>query len=354
MTRPFTVGALQVVDLLTALGALGLEPAVLCRAVGLAPAVLRDPAARVPAPVVVALFVEAERRTEDPLIGLHAGELTEPRGPFAYLIMSHPRLEEGLRQAERFGHLPVDTMRVSLRRGSHTASLVLDLGAPFAASRHAADYQMMGIVRILRRAVGPGFPLREVHVRHADWRHHAEAERVFGCPVRCRQPENRLVFPLQALQARSRLGNPMIAEQIAKFAAALGPRLPLPSTFGERVAEITRALLDDGLRPDAATVAHALHVSSRTLQRRLDGERTTFKRVRDAAVWEVAEALLSNPSLKVETVALSVGFRQLAAFSKAFKRRAGCSPTQYRQRLVARTARRQRLRLVPDPGRSRA
>jgi transcriptional regulator GlxA family with amidase domain len=43
-------------------------------------------------------------------------------------------------------------------------------------------------------------------------------------------------------------------------------------------------------------------------------------------------ALLANPSLKVEVVALSTGFADVAAFSKAFKRWTGRSATQYRDR----------------------
>ena len=67
------------------------------------------------------------------------------------------------------------------------------------------------------------------------------------------------------------------------------------------------------------------------MQRELAGEQTTFKEVRDVVLWEVVEALLSNPSLKIEAIALSTGFGDLAAFSKAFKRRAGCTPTAFRQ-----------------------
>jgi transcriptional regulator GlxA family with amidase domain len=56
--------------------------------------------------------------------------------------------------------------------------------------------------------------------------------------------------------------------------------------------------------------------------------------VRDAVLWEVVEAMLSNSALKMEAVAASVGFADVAAFSKAFKRWAGCPPAQYRSELT--------------------
>jgi AraC-like DNA-binding protein len=46
--------------------------------------------------------------------------------------------------------------------------------------------------------------------------------------------------------------------------------------------------------------------------------------------------LLSNPSLKIESIAVSVGFPDVAAFSKAFRRWKGCSPTRYRETLGKR------------------
>jgi transcriptional regulator GlxA family with amidase domain len=57
--------------------------------------------------------------------------------------------------------------------------------------------------------------------------------------------------------------------------------------------------------------------------------------VRDQVVWEVADALLSNPSLKIEAIALTIGFADAPSFAKAFKRHTGLSPTSYRERTHA-------------------
>jgi hypothetical protein len=94
-------------DLLAALKSLGVPLRVQCREIGLSPSALRamtalrDPAARVPAAMMANLLAAAERYTGDPLVGVHAGERAEPRGPLAYLIMSTPHLGDG--RAHRAG-----------------------------------------------------------------------------------------------------------------------------------------------------------------------------------------------------------------------------------------------------------
>jgi AraC-like DNA-binding protein len=165
--------------------------------------------------------------------------------------------------------------------------------------------------------------------------------------MRYDRPDNCLVFPTRHLEIAARGANPLIASQIEKFAVAFAAQAIPPPTFREGVADATRALLAEGQPTDRVAVARQLHVSWRTLQRRLEEERTSFRAIRDAVLREVVEALLSNSVLKVEAIALSVGFGEVAAFSKAFKRWTGCSPTVYRRRLAATATRRRQVRLVP-------
>ena len=70
------------------------------------------------------------------------------------------------------------------------------------------------------------------------------------------------------------------------------------------------------------------------MQRGLEAEGTTFRAVQESVLRGLVEALLSNPTLKLDAVAHSVGFGDLAAFSKAFRRWTGCTPARYRVQLA--------------------
>jgi hypothetical protein len=123
-TRSATVGGLQTLDLLAALAQLGLDRDELCRAAGVDREALDRPDSRIPTAQFVAILTEAERLRRDPFIGMHAGERCEPRGPVAYLLMSHGTLADGLRATTRVAALALDRIRIDLGTGLDTASLL--------------------------------------------------------------------------------------------------------------------------------------------------------------------------------------------------------------------------------------
>jgi AraC-like DNA-binding protein len=333
-TRSATVGGLQTLDLLAALAQLGLDRDELCCAAGVDWQALDRPDNRIPTEQFVGILMEAERRRQDPLIGMHAGERCEPRGPVAYLLMSHGSLADGLRAMTRVAALAVDRIRIDLDIGLDTASLLFHPHDPtFESSPHAVEYLLMATLRMIRRAY-PDLQLHGVEFQHVRVSGAEEAPRVFGARVRFAAASNRMVFPAHELGKPSRLGNPLVTDQLTKLATALAAQVTPFASLQDRVARTARALLADGVRPQRAVVARRLGMSQRSLQRGLEAEGTTFRAVQESVLRELVEALLSNPALKLDAVARSVGFGDLAAFSKAFRRWTGCTPARYRAQLA--------------------
>ncbi len=75
-------------------------------------------------------------------------------------------------------------------------------------------------------------------------------------------------------------------------------------------------------------MADSLHVSSRTLNRRLQDEGTTFRQLRLEAVHNWAKRLLLE-KVSVEAIALSLGYENPANFRRSFRDYVGCSPTEW-------------------------
>lgn len=335
---PAAVAALQVGEILRALAAAGVDTDAACGMAGLAAEDLHDPAACVPGLLLRRLFHAAARLAGDPLVGLHAGACADPRGPIAYLVMASPCLESGLRHFARFHALVAEALALRLEVTGRVASLVF-APAPIDVDRdrHLMEYCLVAALRMLERAVGPRLRLTGVRLRHADGGRAAAVRAVFGCPVVFRARDYRLELASDALRARPAMANPLIAAQLAQFAETLTAGLGATPGVVERVRVATRTLLLAGHRADRRTVARRLGMSERTLQRALARDGAGFKTVRDTVLWEVAQALLSDPARSVSAVAWSVGFGDVAAFSKAFKRGTGMTPTGFRASPAAGT-----------------
>lgn len=339
--RGSTIGGIQVHQIVEVLQGLGMDGESLLAVVGVDVRALDDPWTRLPRWVGARLFSLAERRTGDRLIGLHAAERAHFHGPLAHLVASATRLRPALQLYERFCALAVDTSHVRLDVRGDTASLVVSLGpgGPHA-DRHLVDYALMAALRTCWRFARPGFGIREVHVRHPGRHYGSAAATAFGCAVRFEQAENRIVFPTHDLDQTLRTANPLVGVQIEKALAALPVPDDSQSTFHGRAEQAVRALLIAGRRADQSMVAKRLLVSVRSLQRRLEEEGASFRSLRDRVLRELVEAQLWNPALSIKEIALGAGFADVAAFSKAFRRWTGASPTTFRARGRSRAARR--------------
>ncbi len=90
------------------------------------------------------------------------------------------------------------------------------------------------------------------------------------------------------------------------------------------VADATTGLTD---------AAEMMGTTSRTLQRRLARDGTTFRRVLNEARYEIACELLGEGAMKIVDVAFAAGYENPQHFSRAFKRLAGLTPRDYRNTL---------------------
>lgn len=324
-----TIASIQATVLLDALAELGADVKALHAVAGLSEKDLKDPEARIPSSRFLKILERAAWQLRDPMVGLHAGAKARVRGPLFYLVLSSASLGEGLRKFTRFGRVSLDTGEFRIGSAEGIVSLTVDPGDPaIAQSRHACNYIMGAVLGGLRRAI-PGFRPLGVELMQDRLGTQDDAERTFGCPVRFKAPRNVLRFPDATLRSVPAAANSAIAKQVLRYTESLMSRLE-SNAAADRAAGAVRRLLVEGRRPDRSLVAGRLHMSERTLQRRLGEEGTSFKAVRDRVREETSRALLTNAFLKVEAIGRLVGFVEAASFTKAFTRWAGQSPARFR------------------------
>jgi AraC-like DNA-binding protein len=85
--------------------------------------------------------------------------------------------------------------------------------------------------------------------------------------------------------------------------------------------------------PELGDVAAALHVSERTLNRRLQAEGGSFRELKSRALISRARQYLGESRFSIDAIAQALGYTDAANFRRAFRKVTGCSPSTYRARL---------------------
>jgi len=185
---------------------------------------------------------------------------------------------------------------------------------------------------------GTGTRLSPLRVEFVQPRAHAKTiERHFGCPVVCGALRNAIVFRASDAQRRFVTRN---AELLAMLAPQLEEELKQENgdeNFIERVRIAIQQKLT-GRRPAIEDIADALHISSRTLQRRLQDEGSSFQRVLDEARRQLARHYLNNSYLELNEAAYLLGYEDGNSFVRAFRTWEGVPPARWRELQRAQAA----------------
>lgn len=256
-------------------------------------------------------------------------------GPLTPALLTAPTLGEGLDAFLEYFDLRIPYMALSARTraGRFEIELVprLDVGELLPLLIEIPLLILQHYIGTIRNT-----PMRGAYIDLAYPAAHRQAgyDRWFECEVRFERGRHALSIPA-SWRHIANLGHDETSWQAAlnqceELSSARGAGSPL----GRIRAELYRAFTAPGPLiepPTVDDVARRLHVSSRTLIRRLRAAGTTYQleidRIRQ---WRAAE-LLKRADLPVGTIADALGFADAASFAKAFKRWNGVSPAAYRK-----------------------
>jgi AraC-like DNA-binding protein len=321
--------------------AAGVAAADLQAATGFDARVAADPDARITLATETALWDEAARRTGDPAFGLHAAGGLRP-GVFDvldYVFRTAPTLRAALDRVARYNRLLHDVAAFTLvdagggvTRVEHT---LIEPG--LVQSRHAAEFTLASIVTIGGQMAGRPLRPRAVEFRHAAAPPaQVEHERLFGVAPRFGCAVNALAFEAAELARPLPGADPVLSRVVVRHAEALlAARPAAPESAGHRVRRFLAAALADGeAQATLAAAAAKLHMSERSLQRRLTDEGTTFDGLLEELRRGLALRYLSDQRVAIAQIAYLLGYSEPSAFHRAFKRWTGKTPTEARQQGV--------------------
>lgn len=261
-------------------------------------------------------FAEA---CDDPHVGISLARWI-PRGTYKlveYAARSAPTLIDSMRVAAEYAPLMNDRLR--MRVVETPTELRVEhwiVGEPSSLGRHFDEFAMATAKRFIDEVTGGLATVSRIHFVHTASDHCPDD--LFGAPVRYGQDKNAFVIP----RAFRDLALPNADPELSHMLCELSERA-LRETPGWDIVTQTRVAIAVSLNDshaDIASVARAMAVSVRTLERRLHDASTTFEAVRDTYRRDFAVHLLERGEVGRADAARRLRFKSLRGFERAMKR----------------------------------
>ena len=291
-----------------------------------------DPDERVPISAAHELLKVAVEMTGEPDLGLlaareiHRGDY----GAVEYAARSAANWGEVCGVMGRYMRLINDALQYSIYTDASRA--FIQLQSSVELPRAAADFQsgafMVGASQLWPSGANPTFEAWFTHERPAHIQ--AYTQTFPGGVLRFDAPFNGFVFDKNYLDTPVESADPQLHAVIRRHADALLAGLPDVPNVTARVRELLAKELLGG-NPSADHIARQIPMGVRTLGRRLEQEGTSFKELLDDLRRRLALGYVAGSELALSEIALLLGFSQVAAFHRAFKRWTSQTPLEYRR-----------------------
>jgi len=178
---------------------------------------------------------------------------------------------------------------------------------------------------------GSGTHILPLRVEFMQPRSHVKTiERHFSCPVVCGAPRNAIIFRASDVQCLFVTRNAELLDMLAPQFEQELKQCNNQDNFTELVRGAIQQRLT-GHRPNVEDIARDLHMSSRTLQRRLQDSGSSYQRVLDEARHQMARYYLRNSVLELNEAAYLLGYEDANSFARAFRGWEGVPPGHWRE-----------------------
>ncbi len=329
ITQGFLLGAMR----------LGLDPRDILKNVGLDIEVLEDVDSVVPFEKHMAISRLISTHQPRSNCFLHVGKHFVPKryGLLGHVMQRAATLEQALIDFNRFQHLTNNICVRKMSRVPEGIRLTVETHPTVqkhpeflaVAARHEAPLSVP--LALARYLAGKRITPIRVSFRHMPMGDRSEHDDYFGVPVQFGMQSDEMIFSQESLDT------PLPEANSSKYRSALDLVLAHVDPTADLLlvgATLRQRLLHslDQAVPKMSAMARAMGMSARTLQRRLEGEGTSFERVLDDVRRDLAVQHLVNPSISSYEIAGLVGFTEPSPFFRAFRRWFGCTPKEWRHK----------------------
>ncbi len=284
------------------------------------------------------LWRNAVHLSGDNLFGLHLGESMQlaALGIVGELIQNSRTIGEAITQAAAFTGLVTDIFDLSVTHSESTFSLNFVANPAIATEYPFVFRQMMDLFMVFAIYELDGLVLKKVKPQTVclpiNGTYSAEYRRVFRC-------ENLIESEKYVLEFEDSYWHEPILTANYELQGLLLQTIQADSqTATQTETQTLKGKLHNYLSTNAylgilslEEIAANFNTSPRSLQRKLQAEGVTYHQLADTVRKSLALHYLASGKHPVKEISYMLGYNELSAFSRAFKRWTGTSPVHYQQ-----------------------
>lgn len=270
--------------------------------------------------------------TDDPTLMLRLGRQIDiaSYGTFGFALMSCTDLHQALHLLLRYRQItgPGPAIQVFDRDEGKALRIKLELGNP-NLNQLVTELALSQILHLGELLINQVIDRGELQLGYPAPAHSEAYQALFSMPVRFSQAHSQLLIPKSVLNTPIVTANPaghvIFQQQCEEMLRSINRVENYSST-------VRRVLIQTGGHfPDINQVADRLHISGRTLKRRLGAESTSFRVICSEVKNILACEYLAATELTVSEIADLLDYAEAVSFRRAFVRWNGMTPSQYRQ-----------------------
>jgi AraC-like DNA-binding protein len=311
------------------------DAAQLCKLGGIdLSALKKKTAAPVTAQQLQDLWLNASRLSNDPLFGLHFAESLQPAalGIVGEIIQSSATAGEALTHAAALTHLVTDQCRMEITRTNKTFAVRLVPATDYGATPPYAFRQLIDLLLVMVIHELDGLLLEKIAPSSVRLAYTVpdlpEYERVFRCKPSKREGEYVLVFDIRYWDEPLLTANYELQSLLLQKVSTLTNTTTQPQTLQTRIYNYLLANSYLGVS-SLNDMAANFNISPRSLQRKLKEEGVKYQDVADAVRRSLAVYYISSGNYPLKDISYMLGYNELSAFTRAFKRWTGSTPVSY-------------------------
>ena len=290
----------------------------------------------------------------DNILGFRLASAYDPReiGLLYYVAASADTLWEALLRVERYSTLANDGIVLTIKKGNLLRVRFQYAGVPRHSDTHQIEFWMASLVRICRRLTGRDLKpvhMRIIHPRADDRR---EIAKLIDGDIETGADADEVELPVEIGDFPITTADPYLNRLCVQFCEeTLARRETKGSPLKVKVENAIAAILPHRkIRIDI--IAAKLGMSSKTLARRLSSEGCSFAKILHDLRAALAHRYLADPSLTVSEIAWLLGYAEIGAFTRAFHRWSGTTPSAARASLHKTDFRPRKSHLMADNGKN--